>query len=104
MSASRIWRLDAIRKNPQIVMEAVQIHEQERSAAQAEAEADVLENQRQLLKQDPNAPEPGNPNGDAPVVEFFEYNCPIVAKPCPKWKDLSRRTQMSGPSFASGRY
>jgi len=72
--------LEAIRENPQIVMEAVQILEQERSAAQAQAGADVLKNQRQLLEQDPNAPVLGNPDGDVTVVEFFDYNCPYCRK------------------------
>lgn len=72
--------LEAIRENPQIVMEAVQILEQERTAAQAQAGAEVLKNQRQLLEQDPNAPVLGNPDGDVTVVEFFDYNCPYCRK------------------------
>lgn len=68
--------LEAIRENPQIIMEAVQILEQQQAGAQANATAEVLENQRQLLEQDPNAPVLGNPDGDVTVVEFFDYNCP----------------------------
>lgn len=72
--------LEAIRENPQIIMEAVQLLEQEQAAAQADAAADVLKNQRQLLEHDPNAPVLGNPEGDVTVVEFFDYNCPYCKR------------------------
>ncbi|MBU3032109.1 DsbA family protein [Paracoccus marinaquae] len=72
--------LEAIRENPQIVMEAVQLLEQERAATRADAAADVLKNQRQLLERDPNAPVLGNPEGDVTVVEFFDYNCPYCKR------------------------
>ncbi len=61
-------------------MEAVQLLEQEQAAMQAEAQADVLENQRQLLEQNPNAPVLGNPDGDVTVVEVFDYNCPYCRR------------------------
>lgn len=72
--------LEAIRENPQIIMEAVQLLEQQQAATQATAQADVLENQRQLLEHDPNAPVLGNPEGDVTVVEFFDYNCPYCRR------------------------
>ncbi|TNF21208.1 MAG: DsbA family protein [Rhodobacteraceae bacterium] len=72
--------LEAIRENPQIIMEAVQLLEQQQAATQAEAAADVLTNQRQMLEQDPNAPVLGNPEGDVTVVEFFDYNCPYCKR------------------------
>ncbi len=61
-------------------MEAVQLLEQQQAATQATAQADVLENQRQLLEHDPNAPVLGNPEGDVTVVEFFDYNCPYCKR------------------------
>ncbi|KAA2312233.1 DsbA family protein [Pseudooceanicola sediminis] len=72
--------LQAIRENPQIIMEAVQLLEAEQAAAQAGAVADVLENERDLLERDPNAPVLGNPDGDVTVVEFFDYNCPYCKR------------------------
>ncbi len=72
--------LEAILENPQIIMEAVQLLEQQEATAQAEATADVLKEQRQLLEQDPNAPVLGNPDGDVTVVEFFDYNCPYCRR------------------------
>lgn len=72
--------LQAIRENPQIIMEAVQLLDEQQAAAQATAQMDVLENQRQLLERDPNAPVLGNPDGDITVVEFFDYNCPYCRR------------------------
>ncbi len=72
--------LQAIRENPQIIMEAVQLLEAEQAAAQSQAQAEVLNNERQLLERDPNAPVLGNPDGDVTVVEFFDYNCPYCKR------------------------
>lgn len=72
--------LEAIRENPQIVMEAVAILEQRQIAAAELARADVLSNNRDILEMDPNAPVLGNPEGDVTVVEFFDYNCPYCRR------------------------
>tara|TARA_R100001369_G_scaffold50588_2_gene77311 strand:+ start:6672 stop:7385 length:714 start_codon:yes stop_codon:yes gene_type:complete len=72
--------LQAIRENPQIIMEAVQILEAEQAAAQSQAQAEVLNNERRLLDRDSNAPVLGNPDGDVTVVEFFDYNCPYCKR------------------------
>lgn len=53
--------LEAIRENPEIVLEAVQIIEQREQQRQAEAAATVLSDNRDLLENDPNAPVLGNP-------------------------------------------
>ncbi len=72
--------LEAILENPQIIMEAVAILEQQRNAEQATAQAQVLQRQRDLLENDANAPVMGNTEGDAVVVEFFDYNCPYCKR------------------------
>ncbi|WP_108815714.1 DsbA family protein [Loktanella sp. Alg231-35] len=72
--------LEAILENPQVIMEAVAILEQRRNAAQAAAQADVLQEQRALLENDPNAPVIGNPDAEAVIVEFFDYNCPYCKR------------------------
>lgn len=72
--------LEAIRENPQIIMEAIAILEGQRDEAQAAAQAEFLLGQRSLLENDPNAPTVGNPEGDAVVVEFFDYNCPYCKR------------------------
>lgn len=72
--------LEAILENPQIVMDAVAILEQQRNQEQAVAQAQVLQQQREFLENDPNAPVIGNAEGDAVVVEFFDYNCPYCKR------------------------
>ena len=72
--------LQAILENPQIIMEAVAILDEERLAAEAEAAADVLAEQRDLLERDPNAPFIGATEPTATVVEFFDYNCPYCKR------------------------
>lgn len=78
LSEARIKELvyEAIRENPGIVMEAVQILQQQEAEQQANSAAEVLSTQRDLLENDPNAPVIGNPEGDVTMVEFFDYNCP----------------------------
>ncbi|MEI4234757.1 DsbA family protein [Roseovarius sp. D22-M7] len=75
--------LETIRENPEIVMEAVAIFEARQAEAQAASQAEVLDEERETLELDPNAPVLGNPEGDVTVVEFFDYNCPYcrLAKP-----------------------
>ena len=85
VSESRIKELvlEAIRENPEIVLEAVQIIEQREMERQAAAVAVSLSESRDLLESDPNAPVLGNPDGDITVVEFFDYNCPYCRRAKP---------------------
>lgn len=72
--------LQAIRDNPDIVMEAAAaVQAREAEAADAAAQAS-LGSMRDQLERDPNAPVIGNPDGDVTVVEFFDYNCPYCRK------------------------
>ncbi|SFS21569.1 DsbA family protein [Yoonia litorea] len=72
--------LQAILENPQIIIEAVAILEQERQAAQMAAGAQVLQERRDFLEGDPNAPYVGAEEPTAIVVEFFDYNCPYCKR------------------------
>lgn len=80
--------LEAIRENPEIVLEAIDILERERAAAQATSAAEVLDRRRDALEDDPNAPVLGNPDGDVTVVEFFDYNCPYCRRVKPEMEAL----------------
>lgn len=80
--------LDTIRKNPRIVLEAVQIIEQQEQELKAAATAAVLSEKRELLENDPNAPVLGNPDGDVTIVEFFDYNCPYCRRVKPQIETL----------------
>jgi len=80
--------LEAIRENPGIVMEAVELLRQREQADRAAATASVLERNRETLEGDPNAPVLGNPDGDVTVVEFFDYNCQYCRKAKPEVEAL----------------
>lgn len=78
---------EAIRENPEIVMEAVSILQRRDEAAQAAAAQAILRDQG-LLERDPNAPVLGNLEGDVTVVEFFDYNCPYCKRAMPEVQAL----------------
>jgi len=90
LSDARIKELvyEAILENPQIIMDAVAILQQREDQAAAAAARSVLNDQRQLLENDPNAPVLGNPDGDVTVVEFFDYNCPFCKRAMPEVQAL----------------
>jgi protein-disulfide isomerase len=72
--------LEAILENPQVIIEAIAILEEQREAAQAVAQADALRGQQEFLENDPNAPFVGNPDAGTVIVEFFDYNCPYCKR------------------------
>ncbi|MFT7148004.1 MAG: protein-disulfide isomerase, partial [Yoonia sp.] len=72
--------LQAIMENPQIIMEAVALLDQERNAQQAAVQAQTLAQQREVLENDPNAPFMGGADAGTVVVEFFDYNCPYCKR------------------------
>ena len=90
LSEDRVKELvyEAIRENPGIVLEAVEILRARDAQAQAQAQSDVLSSQRDILENDPNAPVLGNPDGDVTVVEFFDYNCPYCRRAKPALLEL----------------
>jgi len=90
LSEDRVKELvyEAIRENPSIVLEAVEILRSREAQAQAQAQSDVLSSQRDILENDPNAPVLGNPDGDVTVVEFFDYNCPYCRRAKPALLEL----------------
>ena len=80
--------LEAIRENPGIVIEAIQMIEERQEAAKAFEAKQILTSNRDALERDPNAPVLGNPNGDVTVVEFFDYNCPYCKRVQPHMEAL----------------
>ena len=80
--------LQAIRENPQIVMEAVAILEAQEDARKADQSVALLSSRRDVLERDPNAPVLGNVDGDVTIVEFFDYNCPYCKRVKPEIQAL----------------
>lgn len=75
---------EALRENPELILEALQALEERQAKADADAAAAVLTNERDILERDPNAPLMGNPDGDVTVIEFFDYNCPYCKRVMPE--------------------
>jgi protein-disulfide isomerase len=78
--------LEAILENPEIVMEAVGILQQQEDAARQDAARSAVTAERQALLAD--APVLGDPSGDVAVVEFFDYNCPYCRRAKPVLSEL----------------
>ncbi len=76
--------LQAIRENPEIVMEAVAILEQRERAQQAQGASLVVAE----LQKSTTSPVIGNPDGDVTIVEFFDYNCGFCRRSGPILQDI----------------
>lgn len=61
--------------NPEVIIDALNAY-QTRERANAEArQAEAMKSMDKDLRQNPNDPVIGNPDGDITVVEFFDYRC-----------------------------
>ena len=67
---------EIIKTNPEIIMEALESHDQRQKEAEARRFVDALAAQKQAVRNDPHSEVAGNPQGDVTVVEFFDYRCP----------------------------
>jgi protein-disulfide isomerase len=71
---------DYLLKNPEVLLEAMQILQERQQVAAAEQQQGVIDSHRQAIFNDPRDPIAGNPAGDVTLVEFFDYNCPYCRK------------------------
>jgi protein-disulfide isomerase len=74
-------------ENPEVIMEALQILQQRQRAAEAEKLKRTIAERSEEILNDPAAPVGGNPSGDMTLVEFFDYNCPLLS---PRGADRGR--------------
>jgi len=77
-------------KNPEIIMEALQILQERQRAAEAENLKRTIAERSDELLHDPVAPVGGNPAGDVTLVEFFDYNCPYCRRVAPTIAELEQ--------------
>ncbi|MBP2238817.1 protein-disulfide isomerase [Sinorhizobium kostiense] len=69
--------------NPEVILESVKgLEARQQAAANSEAAKVVSERQDEIFN-DPDAPVGMNPQGDAILVEFFDYNCPYCRQAAP---------------------
>lgn len=62
-------------ENPEVLLEAFEVLERRRQAAEATQDADLLAARRNELIDDGFSPVMGNPEGDVTVVKFSDYRC-----------------------------
>jgi len=75
-------------KNPEVIMEALQVLQQRQRAAEAETFKRTIAERSDDILNDPAAPVGGNPTGDVTLVEFFDYNCPYCRRVAPTVVEL----------------
>jgi protein-disulfide isomerase len=74
---------DYLIQNPEVLVEAMQVLEDRRSAEeQNEAQAAIAQHRDELLFSQ-YSPVVGNPQGEVTLVEFFDYNCPYCRQVAP---------------------
>ncbi|WP_119420476.1 DsbA family protein [Desertibaculum subflavum] len=82
---------EVIRTNPEIIMEALESHDQRQKQAEAQRFVDALGAQKHAIRSDPNSEVTGNPQGDVTVVEFFDYRCPYCKQAHTQLQALIKR-------------
>jgi protein-disulfide isomerase len=81
---------DYLLKNPEVIMEALQILQQRQRAAEAENLKRTIAERSEEILNDPAAPVGGNPAGDVTLVEFFDYNCTYCRRVAPTMVELEQ--------------
>lgn len=71
-------------KNPEVIFEAIQILEQRRNQAAAQADRDLLVAQAKEIYEDGFSFVGGNPDGDITLVEFLDYRCGFCKRAHPE--------------------
>ncbi|WP_018234696.1 DsbA family protein [Ensifer sp. BR816] len=70
-------------KKPEVILESVRgLEARQQAAADSQATAVIAERRDEIFN-DPDAPVGANPEGDAILVEFFDYNCPYCRQATP---------------------
>ncbi|MFC0809037.1 DsbA family protein [Ensifer sp. P24N7] len=76
--------------NPEVILESVNRREARRQAAADNELTAVISERRDEIFNDPDSPVGANPEGDAIVVEFFDYNCPYCRQAGPMLDKLEQ--------------
>lgn len=75
--------IEAILEQPEVIEEAIKRLRTIQQERQSSLIRKSIEDRSADLTNDDNAPILGNPQGDAIVVEFFDYNCPYCKRALP---------------------
>lgn len=74
---------DYLMKNPEVIIQSVQALEARKQREALTETQDALKARADEIFRDPDSPVGGNAQGDATLVEFFDYNCPYCRKMAP---------------------
>jgi protein-disulfide isomerase len=69
--------------NPEVIVDSVNGMEARRKDAEENEMTAILAQRHDEVFNDPASPVGANPQGDATLVEFFDYNCPYCRKATP---------------------
>lgn len=75
-------------KNPEVVIQAINKYQRIREIAADAKKREAMTTMSNSLKNNPNDPVMGNPDGDLTVVEFFDYRCGYCKKVFPDVQKL----------------
>ena len=78
-------------ENPEVIFEAIQILEERRNAAAAEADRGLVAANADAIFSDGFSWTGGNPDGDITVVEFLDYRCGYCKRAHPEVEELLDR-------------
>lgn len=76
--------------HPEVIMEAVQLLQERRAAAQAEVVKKEIMARADEIFRDTASPVGGNASGDVTLVEFFDYNCKYCRAVAPTINEVRR--------------
>jgi protein-disulfide isomerase len=76
--------------NPEVLMEAMQVLEERQAAAQAQADAALIQANAEAIFETGDGPNwvGGNPEGDITLVEFIDYRCSYCRRAHPEVQEL----------------
>lgn len=75
-------------ENPQTILEAIEVLEQQQAVAEAQADLQLVEANADELFNDGYSWVGGNPDGDITLVEFMDYRCGYCRRAVPEVADL----------------
>jgi protein-disulfide isomerase len=79
---------DYLTKNPDVLIDALQAAEDKIKSESRDKAAAALVSKKKEIFDDPDAPVGGNPQGNASLVEFFDYRCPYCKQVEPSLEAL----------------
>lgn len=78
---------DYLLRNPEVIVEALQIYQEREEQAEAERAKQMLMAHRDRLDDPTGQFVAGNPQGDVTIVEFFDYRCSFCKRVMPALLD-----------------